>query len=130
VKDGRAAKQKRSPAIEFVLAALKKNPKVAFSDLAEQGKKQGLKIVPVVYGRARVMAGLSPRNGAAAKKRNLKRSQSQQGGMPTRGPGRPRKLQAVPGLEVLISRIRDAEADRARWEVALRQIRGILDRVL
>ena len=133
--------KKPSPVIEFVLAALKKNPKATFAQIAEAAKAKGLQVVPVVYGRARVMAGLSPKKGKAAKakakakvkaqaqaKRGPGRPPGKRGpGRPPgkRGPGRPAKS-AGDGLENLVTRIRQAE----RLEQALREIQRVLDRAL
>ncbi len=123
--------KKPSPVIEFVLAALKKNPKATFGQIADAAKAKGLKVVPVVYGRARVMAGLSPKKGPAAKakaKRTAAGAAKRGPGRPPgkRGPGRPPKATASDGLENLVSRLRSAE----RLEQALREIQRILDRAL
>ncbi len=125
--------KKPSPVIEFVLAALKKNPKATFAQITEAAKAKGLKVVPVVYGRARVMAGLSPKKGPAAKAKAAQRGPGRPPGKRgpgrppgKRGPGRPPKAAASDGLENLVTRIRQAE----RLEQALREIQRVLDRAL
>ncbi len=131
--------KKPSPVIEFVLAQLKKNPNSPYAEIVEAGKKAGHKIVPVVYGRARVMAGLSPKKGkAAVKKQAAAKKQAAKAAAPAivkRGPGRPRKDAAPamakrgPGrprksdeLAHLVARLQQAE----RLEAALRQIQQIV----
>ncbi len=127
--------KKPSPLIEFVLAQLKKNPKSTYGEIVEAGKKAGHKIVPVVYGRARVMAGLSPKKGKAAAKKKAAAKVAAPARTVKRGPGRPRKdaqpvvVKRGPGrprktdeLTNLVARLQQAE----RLEAALRQIQRIV----
>jgi len=53
-----AAKKAQSPAMAFLVAALKSNPKAAYADIKAKADKKKLKLYPVMFGRAQLMLGI------------------------------------------------------------------------
>lgn len=53
-----AATKKASPAMEFLLESLKADKKAAYADLAAGAEKKGLKVFPIMFGRAQAMLGI------------------------------------------------------------------------
>jgi hypothetical protein len=47
-----------SPALEFLVDALKRNPKAVYADLKAKADEKKLKVFPVMYGRAKLLLGL------------------------------------------------------------------------
>ena len=52
------AAKKTSPGFDFIVAALKKNPKATYKDIAAAAAKKKLKVFPVMFGRAQAMLGI------------------------------------------------------------------------
>ena len=48
------AAKKTSPGFDFIVAALKKNPKAAYKDIAAAAAKKKLKVFPVMFGGNRL----------------------------------------------------------------------------
>lgn len=70
-----------SSAMDFIVAALKKNKKAAYADIKAAADKKGLTIYPIMFGRAQLLLGIAkPRKKKAGK----------------RGPGRRRKANKLP----------------------------------
>ena len=53
-----AAKKAQSPAMAFLVAALKTNKKAAYADIKAKADKKKLKLYPVMFGRAQAMLGI------------------------------------------------------------------------
>jgi hypothetical protein len=53
-----AAEKAPSPAMEFLVSALKANRNAVYADLKAKAKEKRLKVFPVMYGRAKAMLGL------------------------------------------------------------------------
>ena len=51
-------KKPQSPAMEFIVDALKKNRKAAYSDLKAKADEKKLKVFPIMFGRAQAMLGI------------------------------------------------------------------------
>mgnify|MGYP007059423716 CR=1 FL=1 len=130
--DPMAAKKKSNPAMEFIVATLKRNPKTTYADLAKAAGKKRLKIYPIMYGRAQAMLGIvkqAPRGqGKAAKARVAKAAPAR------RGPGRPRKTASAPGMdgtiEGIVAAVKSSEQDKTRYRKALERIQDILSDAL
>lgn len=73
-----AAGKPQSPAMEFLVDALKRNPKASYSDLKAKADEKKLKVFPIMYGRAQTLTGIvkMPKRGQgrAAKARAAKAS--------------------------------------------------------
>ncbi len=127
------ATKKTSPAMEFVVAALKKNPKVEYAAVKEAASKKGLTVFPIMYGRAKALLGLvkvSPRGtGKAAKakaartpartkKKTMRRTRKDAGNSP------------IDSLQEMISDLQEVASERDRYQKALEEISKILDSAL
>lgn len=115
---------KSNPAMEFIVSSLRKKPKTAYADLAASAARRGMKIYPIMYGRAKALLGLvkvKPRGSGAAKK--LGRPGRKPG---RRGPGRPRRSLAAGSLVGLIEGVKQVERERDSLRSALDRVRALL----
>ena len=55
---------KKTSAMDFILAQLKKNKKASYADIRDAATKKKLTIYPIMYGRAQAMLGRRPRRPA------------------------------------------------------------------
>ena len=53
-----APKKPQSPAMAFLVAALKRNRKAAYRDIKAAADKKKLKLFPIIFGRAQAMLGI------------------------------------------------------------------------
>ncbi|MAD32310.1 MAG: hypothetical protein CMJ88_00935 [Planctomycetes bacterium] len=130
------AAKKANPGFEFIVAALKKNPKATYKDITTAAAKKKLKLFPVMFGRAQAMLGIVKQaargKGKAAKAKAKARAKA----LPTpakRGPGRPRKNAApsIDGsLESIVSAVKSSEQAKARYRAALEKIHSIISDAL
>jgi hypothetical protein len=71
-----AAAKPQSPAMEFLVDALKRNPKAVYADLKAKADEKKLKVFPIMFGRAQTLTGIvkMPKRGQgkAAKARAAK----------------------------------------------------------
>jgi hypothetical protein len=70
-----AAQKSKSPAMEFLVSSLKANRKAVYADLKAKADAKGLKLFPIMFGRAQltlgiVKAGKGRTKALAAKKAN------------------------------------------------------------
>jgi len=110
----------KSPSLAFAIERLKKNPNAIFADLKRDAEKRGLKMVPIVFGRAKLALGLAkkkPKGAKAAGSRGSSGGKVKLGGLPA-GLGSS-VLNQIEGLA------RDAQAYRG----AIDEIRSILNRL-
>lgn len=127
-KSGSAsAAKKPSREYEHVVAMLKKNKKADFASIRDAGAKKGMKIYPIVFGRAQAALGIVK----SRKRGEGKAAQKKSGGAITRrGPGRPRKVtggNAMAGLDSIIDQIKQTERERDRAIQTLQKIRELID---
>lgn len=139
-----AAKKSASPAYDFVLNELRKNPDVSYADVSSKGEKKGLpKIYPIVYGRAKKALGLvgaaagKTSKARAAKKPGRKARATQPAAAPAKRRGRPpgsknRKTSAAAlgDFETVIHAMKQNEVERERYRRALEDMRSVLDAAL
>ncbi len=134
------ADKKGSPAMDFVISQLKKDPNTAYRDIKEAANKKGLAVYPIMYGRAKALLGLvevSPRgSGKRAREREAREAREARERSaapleaPRRGPGRNRDSGSGDPLEAMIANVREVQEDRSRYREALQKIAQILDDVL
>jgi hypothetical protein len=136
------ATKKSSPAMQFVVAALKKNPKADYAEVRETATRKGLTIYPIMYGRAKALLGLvpiSPRGSKKKKKKGRsKATAAEPAGAVRPGPKRKNVGRRSPGstrkdtdplqtLETMITAMKDTTRDRDRYQRALEKIGKILE---
>ncbi len=123
------AAKKASPAFNYVVSRLKRNPGASYADIRAGAEAKGLQIYPIVFGRAQALLGIvksAPRG--QGKQRRAKRRAM---GQVKRGPGRPPKRAASgDSLGQLIDGLKDAQRDHTRLRAALERVRDILDTVV
>ena len=128
------AAKKTSPGFDFIVAALKKNPKATYKDIAAAAAKKKLKVFPVMFGRAQAMLGIvkqAARGKGKVAKAKAKAKARASAGLVKRGPGRPRKnaspAAALDGsLESIVAAVKSSEQAKARYRGALAKIQAIL----
>jgi hypothetical protein len=118
-------------ALAFIVSALKANKGVSYADVKERADKKGLRIYPVMYGRAKALLGLvkvSPRGQGrfALAKRGL---------LPARRPGRPARAggaagSSIDGLHGMLASIRNSEQERQRLRGTLERVRMMVTEAL
>lgn len=120
-----AAQKQGSPNLEFAVAQLKKNPKLEFGKLKAAADKKGLKMMPIIFGRAKLALGLSK---AGSSKRGRKASRAASSGTARGGSSRNGSNgngSTINGIQQLVDAVRRTEA----LQQALQEIRTILDNV-
>lgn len=135
------AGKKPNPAMDFIVAQLKRNPKVSYADIKERATKKRLTIYPVMYGRAKLLLGMV----SVSKRRSGKKKASKRGpGRPRkvtgRGPGRPRKTGSrgrprsasaqITAVQDLVATVEKHARENADMRDALIKIRALIDRVV
>ena len=130
------AAKKANPGFDFIVSALKKNPKATYQDINKAAGKKKLKLYPVMFGRAQAMLGIvkqSARGKGKAAKAKAKAKAKAAAGMSAfpvkRGPGRPRKnpLPLLDGsLEGIVAAVKSSEQAKARYRSALEKIHAII----
>lgn len=131
------AAKKANPGFEFIVAALKKNPKATYKDISAAAAKKKMKLFPVMFGRAQAMLGIvkqAARGKGKAAKAKAKASKAKALATPAkRGPGRPRK-NAAPSfdgsLESIVAAVKSSEQAKARYRGALEKIHSIISDAL
>ena len=130
------AAKKTNPGFDFIVAALKKNPKATYKDIAAAAAKKKLKVFPIMFGRAQAMLGIvkqAKRGKGKAAKAKAKAAKAVKATPAKRGPGRPRK-NAAPALdgslESIVAAVKSSERDKARYRGALEKIQAILAHAL
>jgi hypothetical protein len=53
-----ASKKPQSPAMEFLVSSLKRNPKASYADLRARAEEKMLKLFPIMFGRAQALLGI------------------------------------------------------------------------
>jgi hypothetical protein len=108
-----------SPNLQFAVALLKKNPKVDFQSVKSAAEKRGLKMMPIIFGRAKLALGISKPGSAKRARRAGASAGSLRGHRNGNGFG------GIVGIEQLVDAVRRVEA----LQRALDEIRSIVDSV-
>ena len=123
------AAKKTNPGFDFIVAALKKNPKATYKDIAAAAAKKKLKVFPIMFGRAQAMLGIVKQAKRGKGKAAKAKAKAVKATPAKRGPGRPRK-NAAPvldgSLESIVAAVKTSERDKARYRGALEKIQAIL----
>lgn len=131
-----------NPAFEYVMNALRKNPKAAYADIVKSAKGKRLSFWPILYGRAQLALGIvkatkkpgRPKgNAAAAPAAATPAAVATPAAAPKkrgRPPGRKNKVAAAPiadtgagnDIDGLMNNLAAAMADFKRARAALAQV--------
>lgn len=129
---------KKKTAYEICIAELKKNPNVEFTKVRDKAERQGEKLFPIVYGRAKAALGLVPvrKRGEAKAEREAKAANKvARKKMGKRAGGSVQRTRSAPpsrGVAVsdILGSVRDLEQDRDMAREALESAREILEAAL
>jgi len=119
------AAKKNADGLAFLVDALKKDRNITYADAQAAAKKKGLKVWPIMFGKAKHILGhVKSGAGKGAKKRAAKAAM----GPGKRGPGRPRKNASagVDGLDGIVAAVRTSRQELARYQSAIEQIGSII----
>src|SRR5262245_56614159 len=121
------AAKKNADGLAFLVDALKKDRNLSYADAQAAAKKKGLKVWPIMFGKAKHILG-HVKSGAGKSK---KRSAAKANGVVRRGPGRPRKSAAagVDGLEGIVAAVRTSRQELARYQSAIERIGSIIESI-
>jgi hypothetical protein len=137
--------ESKNSAFQFAIDTLKLSPDLSFADLKTRAQMAGLKMQPIVYGRAKALLGLVPTKPRQPRKkaepeapRMLRQVESAAQFTPPAPTPTPRQSAAVSttlpsslgSLEQLIGVVRDLEADRHRLRAILTAIKDAVDEAL
>ena len=65
-----SSQKTQSPAMEFLVDSLKRNPKASYADLKAKADEKKLPVFPIMFGRAQALLGIVK----SAKRAGLRRS--------------------------------------------------------
>ena len=122
-----SAKPKRKPGFEFLVTSLRADSTLSYQDLRAQAEERGLKIAPIMYGRAKALLGLVPvrprgqgKNRTAAAR--AKAANTLEMAQPTPPDRLSRQLKDVHNVEDLVKIVKHLDVER-------RRLRGLLERI-
>jgi hypothetical protein len=122
------AKTFASPLMQFVVDHLRAAKNAPYREIAEAAAKKGLKLVPVVYGRARAALGMAKKTKAPSK-RGPGRPKGSKNKVAGRGPRRPpgsgRKASSLTGLSGVIAHVRGLEREVADLRARMAKIAAV-----
>lgn len=117
-----------SPLMQFVVEKLRADRNVTYRDVADAAEKRGLKLVPIVFGRAKLALGMVKAGQGQAKRRAKESSGRGPGRPPGKGrkPGRPagpgRAETKLDGFEGIVTHVRGLEREAADLRARLSRI--------
>ena len=131
----KAAQTAASPLMQFVVEHLRAVKDAPYKEIAEAAAKKGLKLVPIVYGRARAALGMAKKAKPAKAGRRPGRPKGSTNKVDGRGPGRPKGAGRGPGrpasaaapgsMDAVIAYVRGLERDVADLRARLERISGL-----
>lgn len=99
-----AAKKPQSPAMEFLIASLEKNPKATYAEIKAAADEKKLKLFPIMFGRAQAILGIVK----SAKRGQGKTAKAKAGGATPATNGKPAARRGRPAnSESKSSKIRE-----------------------
>lgn len=129
--------KQKSAAFDFATEQLRINPDLTFQDLKQRGAMAGLRVMPIVFGRAKALLGLvpvkprQPRAKKVAEAPISLRQVESAAAMPRQKlPAAMPTIDGLGSLEQLITALRDLEAERQRLQDALAAIQACVDEAL
>lgn len=108
---------------ELAVQTLRITPDLSYQDLKARAELAGLKLPPIVYGRAKALLGLVP-----TKPRKSKKARADQGSRFTKNPEP--SLESLRSVEHLVEVARTLHADRERLRETLRKVLNCVEEAL
>lgn len=137
-----APRRKGSPAFDFLLQALRREPHASYGELKRRADGEGHKIAPIMYGRAKAMLGLVPVKPRGQSKQAKAKAEAAATAAANAAPRVLRqvesvaadrfaqKLEEVRNVEQLVSIVKDLDAERRRLRMLLDRIVTMIDEAL
>ena len=126
------AAKKAQPVMIFAKDFLGKHPTAEYAEFRDAATKKGMKVFPIVYGRAKALLGLVPTSprGSGKRAKRKKALAAKRIGAARKGPGRPRKAaNALDTLGSLVTAMKKSDQDRERYKKALDKISKIIGEI-
>ncbi|HYC78018.1 MAG TPA: hypothetical protein VEI02_10360, partial [Planctomycetota bacterium] len=124
----------KSPSMQLAVDRLRANPNVEYAEIAVATKDKGLKMAPIVFGRARLALGTAKKGKPARRgvRRGPGRSKGSknmvaggQRGSTRRGPGRPRGGADTNGFQAIVDHVRGLEREVGELRARMARIAGL-----
>lgn len=127
-----------SPAFEFVVEQLRREPEIVYGELHQRAARAGHKIAPIMFGRAKALLGL-----VAVKPRGA--SKRAKAAAPVAAEAAPRQLKQVESvaadrfskqlaeaknIDQLVQVVRDLDVERRRLRALLERVVDMIDEAL
>ncbi|MBL8755975.1 MAG: hypothetical protein JNK15_21955 [Planctomycetes bacterium] len=137
-----APRRRGSPAFDWLIAELRREPAALFADLKQRATAVGFSIAPIMYGRAKAVLGLVP---VRPRGQGGKRVRRAAGNAAAPVPEAPRvlkqvesvaadrfakQLEDVRNLEQLVAVVKQLDSDRRRLRDLLERIVTMIDEAL
>jgi len=128
-----APRKKGSPAFDFIIQELRREPALLYGELRDRAAQRGFTIAPIMYGRAKAVLGLVP-----VRARGSKRAAEKAAAAPLQlrqvesvaADRFTKKLDDVRNLEQLVTIVRDLDAERRRLRDVLERVITMIDEAL
>ncbi len=106
----------KRPVMDFVRAYLKEHSEASFQEVRSEAEREGYKLYPIVYGRAKSLEGLVPMKPRRRPPKSSDQSAKPQG--------------TLLSLEDIVNSIRETELQRNRYSEALVRIQQLIGEAL
>ena len=126
------AAKKAQPVMTFAKDFLGKHPTAEYAEFRDAAAKKGMKVFPIVYGRAKALLGLVPTSprGSGKRAQRKKALAAKNTAFVRKGPGRPPKAtNALATLGSLVTAMKKSEQDKDRYKKALEKISKIIGEI-
>ena len=117
---------KKSESLDFTRRYLREKPEASFAEIRDAAELQGMKIYPIVFGRAKALEGLVKVAPYGSKKREREQKAAAE---------RAAEVSASAGasgnaVDAVILGMRESHQEREKYRAALEKISEILDELL
>ncbi|MFN3243417.1 MAG: hypothetical protein ACE37K_18080 [Planctomycetota bacterium] len=130
-KPGPGLSRPSTPAFEFLVEELRAQPTISYGELKNRADDKGLKIAPIMYGRAKALLGLVPVRPRGQGKNRKKATVT---GLPRAEAASAeqfaRQIETVRDIDDLVAIVKQLDAERRRLRAALDSIAGHIDEAL
>lgn len=128
-----APRRKGSPAFDFLVQELRREPTLAYGTLRDRCDAKGFKIAPIMYGRAKAVLGLVPVKPRGSAKKAAAQAPAPVALRQVESVAADRfqkQLAEVRQVEQLVAVVKDLDAERRRLRELLERIVTMIDEAL
>ena len=120
-----------TPAFEFLVEELRAQPTISYGELKNRADDKGLKIAPIMYGRAKALLGLVPVRPRGQGKNRKKATAT---GLPPAEAASheqfAQQIDSVQNVDDLVAIVKQLDGERRRLRAALQTIASQIDAAL